>query len=256
MKAPELVKEYQASWGAWVRANLLKPGEHTVGSPMTTRPSSPTRLASSEIHSCTLGGHYIDGIQEALEGSSEVWKVWYNDSSPYTSRQARTAVINAESYASAGAPSQRTHHSFANARPDSDHSTSDDDVPDCPESVYKEEEDLGNAGMARESLDGGSPGEGTPRSEQAPPGDPRSSSFSLDMGDFVGGTLGGGDPVNLGPSGAQVRGSTTSGLDGELPRLAGHPRVKPVSVPSPASYSAYDHSEGDCLFDQADPTRD
>ena len=76
------------------------------------------------------------------------------------------------------------------------------------------------------------------------------------MGDFVGGTLGRSDPVNIGSGGAQVHGGTMSGVDGQLPRLAGHPRVKQVSVPTVSSYSAYDHSEGDCLFDQANPTRD
>ena len=110
--------------------------------------------------------------------------------------------------------------------------------------------------MARESSDGGSPGEGTLRSKRAPPGDPRASSFSLDTGDFVGGTLGGGDPVDVRSGGAQACGGTASGLDGQLPHLAGHPRVKQVSVPTISSYSAYNHSEGDCLFDQADPTWD
>jgi hypothetical protein len=109
VKAPELVKEYRSSWGAQARMSLLKPGGRTSYSPMTTRPSSPTRLASSEIHHRTLGGHYIDGIQEALEGSSEVRKVWYDDSSPYTLREARTAMINAEGHADSGAPSQSKH---------------------------------------------------------------------------------------------------------------------------------------------------
>jgi hypothetical protein len=115
---------------------------------------------------------------------------------------------------------------------------------------------LGYAGMARESPDGSGFGKGTPRSERAPPRDPRSSSFTLDMGDFVGGTLGGSNPVDIGPGGVQVCGGTTSGLDGQLLCLAGHPRVKQVFIPTISSYSAYDHSEGNCLFDQADPTRD
>ena len=225
VKAPELVKEYRASRDVQACASLLKPGPHTSSSPMTTRPSSSTCLASSEICHRTLGGHYIDGIQEALEGSSKVRKVWYNDSSPYTSRKARTTAINAEGDADAGASASPKHtlDPYAAARPDSDDSSSNDDVPDCPESIHEEEEDLGNAGMARESSDGGSPGEGTPCSERAPPGDSRASSFSLDTGDFVGGTLGGGDPVDVRPGGAQVCGGTASGLDGQLPRLAGHP---------------------------------
>ena len=109
VKAPELVKEYWASRDAQARASLLKPGPHTSNSPMTTRPSPPTRLASSEIHHRTLGGHHIDGIQEALKGSSEVQKVWYNNSSPYTSREARTAAINAEGHADAGASAFPKH---------------------------------------------------------------------------------------------------------------------------------------------------
>ena len=76
------------------------------------------------------------------------------------------------------------------------------------------------------------------------------------MGDFMGGALGRSDSINIGPGGVQARGGTMSGLDGQLPRLAGHPRVKQVFVPNPSSYSAYDHSKGDCLFDQADPTQD
>ena len=131
-----------------------------------------------------------------------------------------------------------------------------DSIPDCLESVHKEEEDVGYAGMARESSDGSGSGEGAPRLERAPTRDPRSSSFTLDSGDFVGGTLGGSDPVNVGSGGAQARGSTTSRLDGQLLCLAGHPRVKQVSVPTVSLYSAYDHSEGECLFDQADPTQD
>ena len=116
---------------------------------------------------------------------------------------------------------------------------------------------MGDAGMARGTPDSGSAGEESPCIEQAAPGDPRASSFTLDTGDFVGGTLGGGDPIDIRPGGAQVRGSTASGLDGQLPRLEGHPRVKQALVSSSYSpYSAYDHSEGDCLFDQADPTRD
>ena len=110
--------------------------------------------------------------------------------------------------------------------------------------------------MARGTPDGGSTGEESPRAERTAPGDPRASSFTLDTGDFVGGTLGGGNPVDLGPGGAQVRSGATSGLDGQLPRLAGHPRVKPASTLPLMTYSAYDHSEGECLFDQADPTRD
>ena len=116
---------------------------------------------------------------------------------------------------------------------------------------------MGNAGMAQGTPDGGSTGEESPRTERAAPGDPRSSSFTLDTGDFVGGALGGSDPVDIGPSGVQVRGSTASRMDGQLPSLAGHPRVKQAFIPlSFAEYSAYDHSEGDSLFNQADPTRD
>ena len=110
--------------------------------------------------------------------------------------------------------------------------------------------------MARGTSDSGSIGEESPRSERAAPGDPRASSFTLDTGDFVGGTLGGGDPVDVGPGGAQVCGGATGRLDGQLPRLAGQPRVKPAPFAPLVYYSAYDHSEGECLFDQADPTRD
>ena len=115
---------------------------------------------------------------------------------------------------------------------------------------------MGDAGMARGTSDRGSTSEESPRTERTAPGDPRASSFTLDTGDFVGGTLGGGDPIDLGPGGAQVRGGTTGGLDGQLPRLAGHPQVKPASFASLVPYSAYDHSEGECLFDPADPTWD
>ena len=117
VKAPELVKEYRSSRGAQAQTSLLKPGELTSYPPMTTRPSSPTQLASSEIHHRTLGGHLIDGIQEALEGSSEVRKVWYNDSSPYTLCEARTAAINAEGNANTSTPSQfkYPHNPFAAA---------------------------------------------------------------------------------------------------------------------------------------------
>ena len=134
---------------------------------MTPRPSSPTRLSSTEIHPRTFSGHYIDGIQEALEGTSEGRQVWYDDSSPYTSREARTAAINAEGHASARTPAQSEHtiHPVSATRPDADHSTSHYDVPDCPESVYEEEEDMGNAGMARGTSDGGSTGKESPRAE-------------------------------------------------------------------------------------------
>ena len=149
VKAPELVKEYRSSRGTQARMGLLKPGEHTSHSPMTTRPSSPTHLSSSEIHHRTLGGHYIDGIQEALEGSSKVRKVWYDDSLPYTSRKARTVAINAEGHADTGTPSQSKypHDTVTTARLDSDYPTSDDNVPDCLESVHEEEEDLGYASL-------------------------------------------------------------------------------------------------------------
>jgi hypothetical protein len=259
VNAPELVKEYRSGRGVRVRTTLLNPGSSDSHSPMTPRPSSPKRLSSTELHPRTFSGHYIDGIQEALEGTSQSREVWYDDSSPYTSREARTAAINAEKHAGAGAPAQPEYppDPVAAARPDADHSPCYHDVPDCPESVYEEEEDMGDAGMARGTSDRGSTGEESPRAVRAAPGDPRASSFTLDTGDFVGGTLGGGDPVDLRPGGAQVRGGTTSGLDGQLPRLAGHPRVKQPHTSSFGSpYSAYDHSEGDCLFDQADPTRD
>ena len=97
-----------------------------------------------------MGRHYIDGIQEALEGSSEVRKVWYNDSLLYTSREARAAAINGEVYARAGTPSQPKHsqHPVAAARPNSDDATYHHNVPDCLESIYEEEEDLGDASLA------------------------------------------------------------------------------------------------------------
>ena len=215
-------------------------------------------IASSEIHHCTLGGHYIDGIQEALKGSSEVQKVWYDNSLPYTSREARTMAINVEGHANVGAPPKFKHpqYSDAAARPNADNPTSHYDVPDCPESVYEEEEDLGYAGMAGESLHSSSIGEGAPHAERTPAGDPCSSSFTLDTGDFVGGPVGGGDPVHLGSSGAQVRGGTMGGVDGQLLCLAGHHCVKEFLTSPYSHYSAYNHSEGDCLFDQANPTQD
>ena len=134
---------------------------------MPPRPSSPTQLSSSEIHHRTLSGHYFDGIQEALKGSSKVRKVWYNDSSPYTSHEARTAAINAEGHTGAGIPLQPEHpqHPITAAQPDSDHPTSNYDVPDCPESIHEEEEDLGYASMAQESLHSSVSGKGTPRLE-------------------------------------------------------------------------------------------
>jgi hypothetical protein len=258
VNAPELVKEYRSSQGAQAWTSLLKPGDVSLSPPMPTRPSSPTRLASSKVHPRTLGGHYIDGIQEALKGSSEIRKVWYNDSSPYTSREARTAVINAEGDTRAGAPSEPKYsqHSVAAARSYSCDPTNHDNVPDCLESVHEEEEDLGNAGMAQESPNGGLTSKGTPRSERAPPGDPCASSFTLDMGDFMGGALGGGDSIDIGFSGVQACSGAARGLDGQLPRMEGHPQVKQPLIPYLSTYSAYDHSEGDCLFDQADPTQD
>ena len=104
VNAPELVKEYWSRSSAQLRTSLFKLEETDPSSPMPTRPSSPSCLASSEVQHRTLGGHYIDGIQEALKGTSEVRKVWYDDSSPYTSHQARTVAINAEGYARAGTP--------------------------------------------------------------------------------------------------------------------------------------------------------
>ena len=84
------------------------------------------------------------------------------------------------------------------------------------------------------------------------PRDMRTSSFTLDLHDFVGGPLGGGDPVNVEPSGAQVHSHTTGQLDGQLQGLKGQPQVKQCALSPFPSYSAYDHSKGDCLFNQAD----
>ena len=98
VNAPELVKAYRSSQGAQIQTGLLKGGDMSLSPPMTTRPSSPTQLSSSEVHHRTLGGHYINGIQEALKGSSEVRKVWYDDSSSYTSCEARATAINVEGH--------------------------------------------------------------------------------------------------------------------------------------------------------------
>ena len=76
------------------------------------------------------------------------------------------------------------------------------------------------------------------------------------MGDFVGGALGGGDPVHVGSGGAEARGSTMGRLDGQLPCMEGHYHVKELFTSPFSTYSAHDHSEGDCLFNQADPTWD
>ena len=110
--------------------------------------------------------------------------------------------------------------------------------------------------MAQESPHGSLPGEGVLHIEQTPPGDPCASSFTLDTGDFMGWTLGGGDPVDIRPGGTQVRSGSTSGVDGQLPCLEGHNHIKELFPTSFPPYSAYDHSEGNCLFDPADPTQD
>ena len=110
--------------------------------------------------------------------------------------------------------------------------------------------------MARESPHISLSGKGTLCPERTPPGDPRSSSFTLDTGDFMGGTLGGGDLVNIRSGGAQIRGGSASGVDGQLLHMEGYHRVKESFPLPPLTDSAYDHSKGNCLFNQADPTRD
>ena len=134
-------------------------------------------------------------------------------------------MINAEGDARASAPILLKHsqHSLATAQSHADDPTHDYYVTDCLESVHEEEEDMGYAGVAGTSLNSRSTSKGATCAERAPPRDPRASSFTLDMGDFVGGALGGGDPVDVGPGGAQVCHSAASGLDGQLPSMEGHP---------------------------------
>ena len=132
-----------------------------------TRPCSPPHLASSKLFSYTFAGHHIDGIQKALEGTSEVRQVWCDDSLLYTSCEARTVVIHAEGHARAPTPSNPVHsqHLVATAQPHTNNPTGDYHVTDCPKSIHKEEEDLGDAGMDRETPHGSHTGKGSPHIE-------------------------------------------------------------------------------------------
>ena len=225
VNAPELVKEYQVRSHACARVLLLKPEGADSPPLMLIRPRSPPHLASSELFTCTFAGHHINGIQKALEGTSKVRKVWCNNSSLYTSHKARTTAIHEEGHARAQAPINPINPQYpvTTAGSNTHNSTHNHHVADCLESIYEEEEDLGNAGMAQETLHSSHIGEGSPHLERTPPRDNRASSFTLDMGDFMGGALGGGNSINLGPGGAQVHGSTTSRLDGQLPSMEGLP---------------------------------
>ena len=69
-------------------------------------------------------------------------------------------------------------------------------------------------------------------------------------------SLTGGDPVNVRPGGTQTCSGTVSELDGQLPHMEGHPRVNESFIQYPPIYSAHNHSKGNCLFDQANPTQD
>ena len=150
VNALKLVKKYQARSYARARVLLLKPKGVDSPPPMPIRPHSPPHLASLELFTRTFAGHHIDGIQEALEGTSKVRKVWCDNSLLYTSREARTVAIHKEGHARAQAPINpiNLQYPVTTARSNTHDSIHNHHVVDCLESIYKEEKDLGNAGMA------------------------------------------------------------------------------------------------------------
>ena len=125
------------------------------------------------------------------------------------------------------------------------------------------EEDVGQlryAGMARPAQDIPRGGASSPLPQQAPPRDRLSPLSTFDALHGVGGSVGGDHSYSERPSITQEGSAELSGVDRQLPGVAGEANVNPSTPSSPflsyPDYSLTSHDAGDALFDHADTTMD
>jgi hypothetical protein len=95
VNALDLVKAHLHESHVHANSALSNPPVSTLSTAMPLG-SPHSRLSSSEIHSLITPFHSIDGIQEALNGTSPSRQPWHDDSLPYTSKAVRQDAIDVD----------------------------------------------------------------------------------------------------------------------------------------------------------------
>jgi hypothetical protein len=246
VNAPELVKEFHQRAGASARVRILEGEgqgkERTMTQPVNSTPlSCPRSSRSISPFSLDQYGDYPLLDQILVDGPT-LEQPWFDDDSPYTCQAARREAVDQEARerlaaADMAQPSAGTNHE-------------DPPNPDA------DQDDGGALAYPGTSSDSGAVQ--SPLRQRAPAGDERSPPSPVGPSDLptnairdVGGT--GGDP-HL----ARESLDHQAGVDHPAQEMA-HDDMNTVESPHLCSwdtYSAYDHSEGDALYEPADPTMD
>ena len=238
--APELMREFLQGQQRSTRIATLKAGLGIVQPPMPSGSSAPS-LPSPELYSLE---HFLwyDGSTHTSPSPEE------GDHQP---RKTPNNVLDddeAENY-------YTTPSTPATPKP----GASGLKDPAQPEA----EEDTGQlqyADMARPAQDIPGRGASSLLPQRAPPRDRLSPLSAFDTLHGVGGSVGGDHSYSERPSSPQEGSAESSGVDRQLPGVAGEANVNSSTPPSPflsyPDYSPTSHDAGDALFDHADTTMD
>ena len=173
-----------------------------------------TRLSTSELFNYSYSHWIFDGIQQAEEGLSLDRQPWYDESSLYTLCKARAEAVELNQShplpvtTSVDTLSTASYHTTSNYYHEGSTSA-------FPQEV-QEEEDIWYVDVAlHPSLMHGS-GDQVLVPQRATSQVGSTSRMSLDMGDFLGCPMGGGNSNSFRSSCTQGSPSTLSELDGQL----------------------------------------
>ena len=242
MHAPELVEEFLQSQQRSACIATLKAGLGIVQSPMPSGSSTPS-LPSPELYSLDHFLWYNGSTRTSPspeEGNQQPWKM-PDDISDDNQAEGE------EYYTAPSTP----------AAPKLGASGSKDPAQS------EAEEDTGQlryADMACTAQDIPGRGASSPLPQRAPPRDRLSPLSTFNALHSVGGSVGGDHSYSERPSITQEGSAESSGVDRQLPGVAGEANVNPSTPPSSflsyPDYSPTSHDAGDALFDHADTTMD
>ena len=246
VNALDLVKSYLNAHPIWARQTTYNQRAKPYQRPMPIRRSNC--LSTTEQIPITFSSHIINGIQQAAEGLSPSHQLWFNNSSPYMLEEACAEAHRL--YAQAEIP----QHTY-DASPQHFGTHLYTIEAELPEDVHTQEEWCD--ALAVSSSAEGLSGVDEMSDERAAPKHPGDAIFAFDKGDFLDLPLGGGGPDSIKVGDAQEGPGTQGNLDRREQNVEGNIEVEfPRSSYTWASYSPYNHSEGDCLHSPADPMMD
>jgi hypothetical protein len=251
VNAPELVKEFHQQTGVSARLRVLEGGgqrkEHTMtqskNSTPPPRPHSPRTISTFSLNQY---GDYPLLDQILLDGPM-LEQPWFDDDSPYTCQAACRKAVAQE------VRERLAMISLAQSDAGTDNATpANEDLPN-PDA---DKDDGGALACPGSSSDSGT--DQPPLRQRAPAGYERSPPSTVGPSDLFTHTIRDAGRAGSDPHLAREGLDHQVGVDHPTPEVAHHDMnaVESPHLCSWDTYSPYDHSKGDALYEQADLTTD